>query len=63
MIRIEVPPQTYEYRVAGTRVVEPTEVSVLQSRGTEELTLLTCYPFRWIGPAPERFVVTATRVP
>lgn len=63
VIRLEVPPYTYAYRVDETRVVEPSEVSVLQSRGTEELTLLTCYPFRWIGPAPERFVVKATRIP
>jgi sortase A len=63
VIRFEVPPYTYAYRVDETRVVEPSEVSVLQSRGTEELTLLTCYPFRWIGTAPERFVVKATRVP
>ncbi|HEY0593133.1 MAG TPA: class D sortase [Thermoanaerobaculia bacterium] len=63
VIRLEVPGETYAYRVAETRVVDPGEVSVLESRGTEELTLLTCYPFRWIGPAPERFVVRATRIP
>ena len=61
-IRLVVPPNTYEYRVESVRVVEPTETSVLQSKGVEELTLVTCYPFRWVGPAPERFVVSATRV-
>ena len=61
-IRLVVPPNTYEYRVDSVRVVEPTETSVLQSKGVEELTLVTCYPFRWVGPAPERFVVSATRV-
>lgn len=62
-IRLVVPPETFEYRVAETRIVEPDELSVLDSRGTEELTLVTCYPFRWIGPAPDRFVVKATRIP
>ena len=61
-IRFVVPPNTYEYRVNSVRVVEPSETDVLQSKGVEELTLVTCYPFRWVGPAPERFIVTATRV-
>lgn len=61
-IRLEIPPHTYEYRVDSLRVVEPSEVSVLDFTGTEELTLVTCYPFRYIGPAPNRFIVKATRV-
>jgi sortase A len=61
-IRLVTPGETYEYQVASLRVVEPTEVSVLDSRGVEEITLITCYPFRFIGTAPERFIVTATRV-
>jgi sortase A len=61
-IRIVVPPETYEYRVRSMRIVEPEETNVLASNGSEELTLVTCYPFRFVGPAPERFVVTATRV-
>ena len=61
-IRLVVPPNTYEYRVDSLRVVEPNEVSVLESTGTEELTLVTCYPFRMIGPAPDRYIVKATRV-
>ncbi|HEU5162990.1 MAG TPA: class D sortase [Thermoanaerobaculia bacterium] len=61
-IRLVVPPNTYEYRVDSMRVVEPSEVSVLDSSGTEELTLVTCYPFRFIGPAPDRYIVKATRI-
>jgi sortase A len=61
-IRLVTADETYEYQVASLRVVEPNEVSVLDSRGVEELTLITCYPFRFIGTAPERFIVTATRV-
>jgi sortase A len=61
-IRFVAPSDTYEYRVSSMRVVEPEETSVLASKGAEELTLVTCYPFNFIGPAPERFVVVATRV-
>jgi sortase A len=61
-IRVVVPPHTYEYRVQSVRVVTPDETSVLQSRGVEELTLVTCYPFSFVGAAPERFIVSAARV-
>ncbi len=61
-IRFVSPSDIYEYRVRSARVVEPEETSVLASRGAEELTLVTCYPFNFIGPAPERFVVVAARV-
>jgi sortase A len=61
-IRMVVPPNTYEYEVQSLRVVAPEETSVLDSKGVEELTLVTCFPFRFIGPAPDRFIVSATRV-
>jgi sortase A len=61
-IRLVAPTHVYEYEVQSLRVVEPHETEVLQSRGTEELTLVTCYPFRFVGPAPDRFIVTAKRV-
>lgn len=62
VIRMVVPPHTYEYRVSSLRVVAPTETSVLDSNGIDELTLVTCYPFRFFGPAPDRYIVSATRV-
>jgi len=52
----------YRYRVVSTRVVRPTEVSVLHPTGNEILTLVTCYPFYFVGPAPNRFIVRAERV-
>jgi sortase A len=62
-IRVIVPPNTYEYEVTSLDVVEPHEVSVLESSvGSEELTLVTCYPFRYIGHAPKRFIVKAERI-
>jgi sortase A len=45
------------YRVASTEVVEPTRVDVVDDVGQEALTLITCYPFTYVGPAPRRFVV------
>lgn len=47
------------YVVQSARVVEPDEVDVLGPTTEPALTLITCYPFRFIGPAPERFVVRA----
>jgi sortase A len=52
----------YRYRVVSTRVVPPTEVSVLDPDGTEVLTLVTCYPFYFVGSAPSRFIVRAARI-
>ncbi|HLK48472.1 MAG TPA: class D sortase [Bryobacteraceae bacterium] len=49
----------YEYRVELTRVVNPRDVGVLDSKAVPELTLVTCYPFYYIGSAPERFIVKA----
>lgn len=52
----------YRYRVMSTKVVDPRNVAVLDSDGTEILTLVTCYPFYFIGSAPNRFIVRAARV-
>jgi sortase A len=52
----------YRYRVMSTEIVSPTDVTVLQSDGREILTLVTCYPFYFVGPAPDRFIVRAERV-
>ena len=47
------------YVVRSTRVVEPSEVSVLAPTAKSALTLVTCYPFNYIGAAPRRFIVRA----
>jgi len=52
----------YGYRVVSTQVVNPGAVSVLEPDGDEVLTLVTCYPFYFVGPAPQRFIVRAQRV-
>lgn len=52
----------YRYRVVSTRIVKPSDVAVLHSDGNEILTLVTCYPFYFIGSAPKRFIVRAARM-
>jgi sortase A len=52
----------YRYRVVSTKVVDPDDVAVLRSGKQEILTLVTCYPFYFVGPAPGRFIVRAERV-
>ncbi len=49
------------YRVERTWVVDPEDVSVLDPTPTRSLTLVTCYPFYHIGPAPQRYIVRAAR--
>lgn len=52
----------FTYRVRETRIVEPTDLSVLAATPSRTLTLITCYPFDYIGPAPMRFIVHADLV-
>jgi sortase A len=52
----------YRYRVVSTKVVRPNAVAVLDSGDAEVLTLVTCYPFYFVGPAPDRFIVRAVRM-
>jgi len=50
------------YRVDSTEVVPPEATEVAAPSSEPWLTLITCYPFRYIGPAPERFVVRARKI-
>jgi len=47
------------YRVERTWVVDPEDVSVLDQTSTRTVTLVTCYPFYYVGSAPRRFIVRA----
>jgi sortase A len=58
-ITLVTPDRSFLYRVRSTAVVPPTDMQVLQSSGGRELTLITCYPFDYVGSAPNRFVVRA----
>ena len=50
------------YRVERTWIVSPEDVSVLDPTSGQALTLVTCYPFYFVGSAPQRFIVRAIRV-
>ena len=54
---------TYRYKVEWTRIVKPADVSVLEPTEEPALTLVTCYPFYYVGSAPKRFIVRALRIP
>ena len=45
-----------------TWVVDPDDVSVLDPTGSRAITLVTCYPFYFVGPAPQRYIVHAVQV-
>jgi sortase A len=62
VITLTTPLGEYRYRVVSARVVSPTDVEVLGSSDGEILTLVTCYPFYFVGSAPDRFIVRAERV-
>jgi sortase A len=47
------------FHVSELRIVDPLDVSVLDPTGETMLTLITCYPFYFVGPAPQRFIVRA----
>ncbi len=49
--------KTYKYEVTGKRVIEPDDFSVVRPSKDARLTLITCYPVYYIGPAPKRLVV------
>jgi LPXTG-site transpeptidase (sortase) family protein len=50
---------TAQYVVDSTEIVEPADTRVMESRGRPELTLISCYPFYFVGSAPHRFIVHA----
>ncbi len=58
-ISLKTPDGDHDYRVISTKVVPPTDIGVLQSHSENELTLITCFPFHYIGHAPNRFIVRA----
>lgn len=49
--------EVFKYEVTGKKIVKPEDVSVLKPTRDAQLTLITCYPTYYIGPAPDRLVV------
>lgn len=62
LITVETPGGSFEYEVESTFVVAPTEIEVLHAANRKELTLITCFPFNYVGSAPNRFIARAREV-
>jgi len=52
--------RTYRFRISKTLIVGPDDVYVLDPTGQPTLTLVTCYPFEFVGHAPRRFIIQAS---
>jgi sortase A len=50
---------TFEYTVDSLKIVAPSDVKVLDPTPEPAITLVTCYPFNYIGSAPKRFIIRA----
>jgi sortase A len=61
-ILLDTPSGRVHYRVSSFRVVDPSEVSVIHPTSEAVLTLVTCFPFYFVGSAPDRFIVRANVV-
>ena len=59
IVILKTPSETFRFQVETTSVVPPANVEVLRSSNRRELTLITCFPFDFVGSAPNRFVVHA----
>ena len=62
LVRFSSRERTYTYEVQWSRVVDPDRVDTLDPTPVPSLTLVTCYPFTYVGRAPQRFVVRARQV-
>jgi sortase A len=56
-IEVQTVDHTLRYRVTSIKIVEPTDVSVLDPTDEPTVTLVTCYPFYFVGDAPQRYIV------
>lgn len=56
---VELPYGTFEYEIRSKEIVDKDDTSVIRSMGTEVLVVSTCYPFRYVGNAPERYILYA----
>ena len=59
VIKVVIKEGTYKYVTDATEVVDPDNLGILDIHDTPELTLITCYPFDFVGAAPHRFIVHA----
>jgi sortase A len=60
LVRLSTPDGEFDYRVDSARIVGDGQTEVLAPTDSPTLTLITCFPFHYLGPAPRRFVVRAS---
>ena len=63
ILRLRTPHGDFEYLVRDIQIVKPDALWVLDPTPISMLTLISCWPFNYIGSAPERFIVRAERIP
>ena len=59
-IKVQTARDNVLYTVSSIEIVDPSDVSVLAPTSERTITLVTCYPFYYVGHAPKRYIVTAT---
>jgi sortase A len=59
-MELELPDRTEHYAVSTIEITDPDDVSVLRPTPNASLTLVTCYPFYFVGSAPQRYIVHAS---
>ncbi|WP_299092772.1 class D sortase [uncultured Metabacillus sp.] len=61
-LEIGLPYGSFEYEITKTKIVEADDVSIITLQNeTEELLLTTCYPFSYVGNAPQRYIIYAKK--
>jgi sortase A len=61
LLELETHAGVAQYRIERSWIVDPDDVSVLDPTAVPAVTLVTCYPFYFVGSAPQRFIVRAVR--
>ena len=61
VVELVLPGHTDQYFISGIQIVSPEDISVLDATPVPTLTLVTCYPFYFVGSAPQRYIVTASK--
>ncbi|WP_174732623.1 class D sortase [Mesobacillus harenae] len=56
---VKMPYGTYEYTMKSSKIVDQYDRTIIKPAGKEELVLSTCYPFSYIGNAPDRYIIYA----
>ncbi len=62
LVELETRSRRRQYRITELAIVEPTDISPLRETGVPAVTLVTCYPFYFVGSAPQRYIVRAVAI-